>query len=360
MSRVFEVSAALDVLFRERGYVYTDLSITQPTSLFLTRAGDKVIDRLVMLAEHHPSLVLRPEFTAPALALYIQQQQTKTARWYFSGPVFTADDGAVLESYSWGAELINAQRGVDDEVEVIQIALDGLQRLGIHDWHLTVGHVGLQSYLLSRFDLDGRTARFLLDRRHLLNSGEAMQAKQSLYAAIQEFIGSDTRVAATSEALEDVVPTSQTMGGRSRHEVAQRLAHKQKRAQEKRQIERAIDYLSHWSSIQGTPDQVFTVIETLCHPEDETTRALQQQWKSVIDALVEHGCSSQSISVQPDLMRHWEYYTGLVFAIAVQGKIVAAGGRYDELAMLLGSAVPVPAVGFAYYPTLLDDTARVS
>lgn len=358
LSRIFEVDAALDIMFREHGYEHTDLPIVQPTSLFLTRAGDKVIDKLVILAEHHPSFVLRPEFTAPALALYIHQQRVETARWHFNGPVFTADDGRIAENYSWGAELINAQHRVDDEVEIIRLALDGLKRLGIHDWLLTIGHVGLQSYLLSRFNLDGRTARFLLDRRHGLNSGDAAQAKQNLLTAARGLIGSDIQVtAASEEALEDVVPISQTMGGRSRHEIAQRMAHKQRRAQEIKRIEDAIDYLSRWSSIYGAPQEAFVTVAALCHPEDDMTKALRKEWQNVIDSLLHQGYAAQSIRIQPDLIRHWEYYTGLVFTITVKGEVVAAGGRYDELASLLGSPTPVPAVGFAYYPTLLDRMA---
>jgi histidyl-tRNA synthetase len=312
-----------------------------------------VIDKLVMLAEHHPSLVLRPEFTAPALALYIEQQHTQAVRWYFNGPTFTANNGEILENHSWGAELINAQQGVNDEVEIIWLALDGLQRLGIRDWHLIIGHVGLQSYLLSRFNLDGRTARFLLDRRHKL-IGDIEQAKQSLLEAAQELIGGDVQAAAASEALEHVVPFSQTMGGRSRQEIAQRMAHKQKRAQEMKHIEKAVDYLSQWSNIHGAPQDAFRAVAQLCRPEDDTTNTLQQQWQSVMDNLIQRGYSTRSISIQPDLTRHWEYYTGLVFTITVQGVTVAAGGRYDELAALLGSSTAVPAVGFAYYPTLLN------
>lgn len=59
-------------------------------------------------------------------------------------------------------------------------------------------------------------------------------------------------------------------------------------------------------------------------------------------------------SISPLLVRNFEYYTGPVFRLAVNGVTVAGGGRYDDLIGLVSGA-DVPASGFA-----LDMDALIS
>ena len=49
--------------------------------------------------------------------------------------------------------------------------------------------------------------------------------------------------------------------------------------------------------------------------------------------------------------RPLDYYTGLVFEIAVPGaqRPLAGGGRYDRLLTLLGAKKPIPGVGFSVW-----------
>src|SRR5690606_7199665 len=58
----------------------------------------------------------------------------------------------------------------------------------------------------------------------------------------------------------------------------------------------------------------------------------------------------ERIRIQPALARNWDYYTGTVFELATADNCrLGGGGRYDELARLLGAESDVPAVGFTYY-----------
>jgi ATP phosphoribosyltransferase regulatory subunit len=57
---------------------------------------------------------------------------------------------------------------------------------------------------------------------------------------------------------------------------------------------------------------------------------------------------SAAIRFEAGFGRPLDYYTGLVFELRAEGvpAPVAGGGRYDRLMEMLGSAQPVPAVGF--------------
>ena len=81
---------------------------------------------------------------------------------------------------------------------------------------------------------------------------------------------------------------------------------------------------------------------------------------AVISLLAAHEIALSSITIKPDLARSWEYYTGIVFELHSDGIHLGGGGRYDELARLIGSKIDTPSVGFAYYGNRLIDTLQKS
>ncbi|WP_292457189.1 ATP phosphoribosyltransferase regulatory subunit, partial [Mesorhizobium sp.] len=68
-------------------------------------------------------------------------------------------------------------------------------------------------------------------------------------------------------------------------------------------------------------------------------------------AIEAHGLSAAHIRYDAAFGRPLDYYTGLVFEIAVQGgdRPLAGGGRYDRLLTLLGAKKPIPGVGFSVW-----------
>ena len=80
------------------------------------------------------------------------------------------------------------------------------------------------------------------------------------------------------------------------------------------------------------------------------SRRVLNDWRSVIVMLNAYGIPASRIQIQPALARNWDYYTGIVFELwSGEGHHIGGGGRYDELAHLVGGQRDVPAVGFAYY-----------
>ncbi len=109
--------------------------------------------------------------------------------------------------------------------------------------------------------------------------------------------------------------------------------------------------------MSGEPISVFTHLSKLVSGNDSASQLLQE-WRSVIDLLEAHGIALSTITIKPDLARSWEYYTGIVFELHGDGIHLGGGGRYDELARLVGSKADTPSVGFAYYGNRLMDALR--
>lgn len=349
-TRQYDLTYSLMQHMRLYGYEIVDLPILEPADLFLVKAGDQIISRLFTFERHGKQWALRPEFTAPAAFHYITTQSPNSiVRWQFNGQIFEDDPNNVRKNqhFSIGAELIGTNTPSSD-AEIIALAAHGISAQNIQDWHLIIGHIGLLRQALDCFQLDLRTQSFLLHRlSDLRDTDRGKKFVLDQFDRLQ-LHGSDSM---TEIMLGAVLAGQSTMGTRTIEEIAQRLAQKRQRATQRPQVIAALEFLEHWTGITGAPEDAFPAIDRLLKEVDapNVQRNVLEDWIQVIKFLKAYGIPSSKINVQPSLARSWEYYTGIVFELHSQGVHLGGGGRYDELARLIGSKQNVPAVGFAYY-----------
>lgn len=352
------------------GYELMETPVIQPAELFLTKAGDQLVTRLFTFERHNHQLALRPEFTATAARDYVvhHPDSAPVVRWQFSGPIFDETPGDAdgdFQHDSIGAELIG-MGGALAEAEMIGMAANGAAALGISGLRLVVGHVGLMRVLLARFALDPRTERFLLS--HLDAIKDPSRGKRYVIQQLDRLLGSTPVVQAMPDSTENDAASAVStqhmldallnaterdiaMGGRTRNDIVRRLLHKRRRASERDQILRALDFLEHWGQINASPMQAFATIRGMIADDDQKALDLLAGWQAMIDLLAASGIRADQIDVRPDLARSWDYYTGVVFELySPNGLHLAGGGRYDELLWLVGGRENIPAVGFVYYP----------
>ncbi|MDX2075095.1 MAG: ATP phosphoribosyltransferase regulatory subunit [bacterium] len=345
-----QLANALQEHMGHYGYELIETPIIENADLFLTKAGDKVAEKLFTFERHGQILALRPEFTAAAAHLYTLQEAGQVARWQFSGAVFEDDPNMhshEYQRYSVGAELIGMTNIIAD-AEIISMAVHGLLSQEVKDWTLFIGHVGLTQRLLARFELDPRTQHFLLSQRHLLRGGS--KGKMNVLAHLARYIP-NTVSGANDSQLELMVNAtrSDTLGGRSHLDISQRIAKKRQQATQQSQINDALYFLQSWMNIESAPDQAMSAIAEFVG-DDEESRRLFAEWQTLMALLEASQVPMDKVKIQPDLARTWDYYTGAVFEIrADDGAQLAGGGRYNELTRLIGGDTEIPAVGFAYY-----------
>ncbi len=347
---------------RAYGYEKIETPIIQPAELFLTKAGDQIINRLFTFERMGKQLALRPEFTALAAHTYITRYPDPphpVVRWQFGGSIFEEADGD-HQRYSIGAELIG-MGGAAAEAELMALATKGAAAQGLENSTLVIGHVDLMRLLLARYQLDSRTQRFLLNHLHMLKDSGKVEVLDQLDKlllgshgfdddVIEAEIGSELSTQQMLDVLLDATQRGTTMGGRTRHDIVRRLLQKRQRASERGQIIAALDFLEQWSAICASPDEAFAEIAALIADDQPAAQELLARWQSVIDLLGAYGIAADSIQIQPGLARSWDYYTGIVFELwSASGCHIGGGGRYDDLTRLVGGAHSVPAVGFAYY-----------
>lgn len=334
------------------GYEPITTPLIEPASLFLTKAGDQIIEHLFSFERGGRQYALRPEFTASAAYQYTHRHHTGVVRWQFVGSVFQD----IHETASLGAELIGLA-GSSADAEMMGMAATGLQQVGIQGWKLVIGHVGLTRHLLQTFQLDDRTLRFLLNHRSQLKDPSAgkkyVQERLERYLSIQhQVLALDTLESMDSEVLVDLMTgvmseNSGAIGARTREDIARRLIAKRQRAVHHDRIVAALDFLAEWAQIEARPAEAFQLLKRYVSA-DTVGQAILNEWQATVQLLTAYDLPEENLLIQPDLARSWDYYTGIVFELqSAEGATLVGGGRYDELMRLIGGQQNVPAVGFA-------------
>lgn len=339
------------------GYQPVDTPLVEYADLFLTKAGDAAINRLVSFELGSRTLCLRPEFTAPAARLYgTHQTQGKTTggplRFQFSGPILQFTDlkhGEITQQYAIGAELINAE-GTMADAEIIGLAAQLLRAMGLDDWSLRIGHSGLINQFLAQYALNRQMHRFVLHWLPELQStpgklDEAIAALEMAQRTSESQLYPDT----TLDALQVFasMPGQTSNGSRSREEIIARLLEKQQYAG---QIERAKQTLRDSAALLSHAKNLQDLAAYLSNTplENDASQLLE-----TLDLLTAYGIPRDRIVLDLSFTRNLDYYTGIVFEfqpVHAASTLLCGGGRYDELIGLLnGSSSRTPAVGFMLY-----------
>src|SRR5258708_18606834 len=367
------ITAELQRTMSRFGYALVETPMVEHVDLFLTKSGDEAINRLFNFEMYGRQLCLRPEFTASAARLYIErfQHELKPIRWQFAGPIFRYESPQRNHSREFtmlGVELIGPS-GVGGDAETIGLAAQCLKALGLHDWTLAMGHVGRVGQLLDQFPLDRRTRRLLLGQIENLrrpDRGRAYVEDQFArqYADLPDMpeqlrrlnaVGfspePDEHLSHAFELLLESANLGTTGTGRSNEDVARRLLTKQQRANQRADVNRALDFLEELTAIEDEPGVAFAALDKLL-PADESIRATAHAFRAALDLLPAYGVEPERIRLQMGLARGLNYYTGIVFEAHTRAGDSASqlcgGGRYDSFIPIMGAAQGTPPHGFAH------------
>ncbi len=240
-------------------------------------------------------LALRPEFTslvAKTVATRLASSP-KPMRLYYSGEVLR------FEKPKGGRQREFAQIGIEHygglaksaDVEILLIAVEALQRLGIQSFQINLGSVDFFGGIVDRMELPKEQIDAL---KEVLN----IKDQPGLESALQNLPLEDRR-----KKILRAVP--HLTGGRSVIAEARGLV------KNSRSVE-ALDHL----------EEIYSIFERL--------------------DLAHH------LTIDLGEIRGFDYYTGILFRAYVRGLgfEVAGGGRYDGLPAAFGE--DVPAVGFSF------------
>jgi ATP phosphoribosyltransferase regulatory subunit len=367
-----ELRAALDVqdavfagLFENAGYAYVAPDILQPADVFLDSSGEDMRTRTYVFSdlEGH-ELCLRPDITIPVCRHYLEfgPKYAEETRYCYSGPVFRFQPGGLAaakprEFEQTGVEYFGAKDRERAEAETLALAIEAVEAVGLENYSVQIGDLGLFNALLAGIEMPGRwrsrlhhhfwrpaAFRALLSR--LTNKETDAQGLAGKLSGKDEA----EAVALVERVLDDgnipLVP------GRSVEDIAKRLHEKAADKVEPPLPKHAAALIESYLAIRGNPLEALDQIAALNPPGPAIVRAADTLARRCV-LLSELGVDPSVLDFSAEFGRNLEYYTGHVFQIDVpyknRKKQIVGGGRYDNLLSDIGAPEPVPAVGFAIH-----------
>ena len=351
----------LSAHFSACGYVPASPPVLQPVEPFLELSGEDIRRRIFVTQDATGAeLCLRPEFTIPVCRLHQATRPGESADYSYLGPVFRVAAGEPDEFVQGGIESIGRTDTPAADAEVLGLALEGLDLLGRSDVAVRLGDMGLTHAFLDALAVPPvakrRTLRAIAAGRSLDEVANAAQTEDrhaGLLAAIQ---GQDA--GAVRAFVEDVLSIAgiSQVGGRSAGAIAERfLAKASAQAQGGAGLNAGNrELIERYCAIGGDPDAAAAAVRALAREAGLTPAGLDAAlalFEERTGFMAARGLPVERFRFSGGFARNLDYYTGFIFEVtgARGGPTLVGGGRYDGLLQQLGSPVPLPAVGCAFW-----------
>jgi len=351
---------ALLLSFANAGYIRAEPAILQPAEPFLDLSGEDIRKSLYLTTDASgEDLCLRPDLTIPVARDYLASPLAgEPAGFSYLGPVFRYRGGRGSEFLQAGIESFARQDRAAADAEMLALALEATAAFGVNEVEIRTGDVALFNALIDALDLYPVWRRRLIKdfnrkinlaqdiERITLATGPGHNEYEGVLAALA---GSDRKAAlALVTDLMSIAGTT-NVGGRSVSEIADRFL-EQSTLKSGALPRDALSLIKRFMAIEGAPDDAIAKLRALASEAKLGITTAIDQLESRVGFMAARGIDIRNTRFSTSFGRGLDYYTGFEFELHAKGNGVeplVAGGRYDGLMTQLGSAVPIPAVGFS-------------
>jgi ATP phosphoribosyltransferase regulatory subunit len=353
---------ALVASFERAGYTRVAPAILQPAEPFLDLSGEDIRKRMFLTTDPHGrELCLRPDLTIPVSRDYLASPSAGKAHGFcYLGQVFRHRQNASSEFLQAGIESFGRPDIAAADAEMLALGLDTTAHYGLATPDIHIGDVGLFAALIAALDLAPAWKRRLIkDFNHKTSLAQdlerltisASHARPEYQGVLAALAGSDPKGAhALVTDLLSIAGIS-AVGGRSVGEIADRFLEQAALGAQTSLPRETRALIERFLAVAGDPDEAAAELRTIAKDGSLKLNAALDLFESRTGFLAARGVDVRRIKFSTAFGRGLDYYTGFVFELhdpqgRAAGQLVA-GGRYDGLLTRLGSAKPIPAVGFA-------------
>ena len=130
------------------GFREIQTPIFEEAELFILRSGPNILNELYAFKDKGDrDLALRPEMTAPAIRSFVNNMSNdpKPIKIFYFGQCFRYErpqSGRYREFFQFGTEIIGTATPQTD-AEVIATALEMIKALGLKEYRVRIGHIGI-------------------------------------------------------------------------------------------------------------------------------------------------------------------------------------------------------------------------
>ena len=356
---------ALVASYEGAGYGRVQPAILQPAEPFLDLSGEDIRKRMYLTtAPGGAELCLRPDLTIPVSRDYLASPLAgKAAGFCYLGPVFRHRNDQPAEFMQAGIESFGRPDLAAADAEMLTLGLEATAGYGLAQPDIRTGDVALFAALIAGLDLApawkrrlvkdfNRKSNLALDLERLMLGGN--NARPEYQGVLAALAGSDPKGA--HALVTDLLSIAgiNAVGGRSVAEIADRFLEQSALGASTKLPGDVRGLIERFLAIGGDPDDSAAELRALAadaNLSSELGPALDL-FESRNGFLAARDVDLKRVQFSTAFGRGFDYYTGFVFELTDPtrtGDPLVAGGRYDGLLTRLGSAEPIPAVGFAVW-----------
>jgi len=154
-----------------RGFGFGEVATPtfEHTELFALKSGPNIVDEIYAFQDKGGrDISLRPELTAPVIRFFVNDLSNtpRPLKVFYIGPCFRYErpqSGRYREFHQFGVELIGTKTPESD-AEVIGLAARIMEAIGLKEFTIRIGHIGILRKMLSDAGLDPESSAAVLQK----------------------------------------------------------------------------------------------------------------------------------------------------------------------------------------------------
>ena len=347
----------LSSLVQAHDYGFIETPVIEHTELFMRKSGGERLAQIYAFNHRGRDLALRPEHTASVVRAYVESMQSLPLplRLAYCGPVFRYEKpqaGRSRQFTEFGCELIGAG-GVRADIEIIRLALRSMRAANIATPHIVLGHIGIVAGFLGSLNIDQRAQDWLIWTMERLRDNQQADIEIPEYL-VNEPSGNDSLESLDHLDQASVIALLRQSGvqfeglSRTPEEIVSGLFEQRQRRYDPGLMQAALEFVRSLTRLAGPPHEVMGGLRALAASRGLDTSPLDEI-DSIISMLNLAGRDEVTVTIDLGMGRGLRYYTGILFEIYAEqgGQQICGGGRYDDLAQVLGARSSIEACGFS-------------
>jgi histidyl-tRNA synthetase len=323
------------------------------------------------------NICLRPELTASVVRMFNSELSGEPLpqKLFYLGSSFRYDrpqKGRYREFTQAGVELIGGGTPEHD-AEIIALACNIMDELGISNYEVVIGNIGITLELLAQKKLEERVKNYIIESLETISKADNRQEGiEKIREGLKDIgISLDNPVIDNNELLNAmknlqsdqvqkvvawVIDTIYGSTGERRdsQEIAKNLLSQITRDEQRSIISDTIKFIDKLTQINGTPPDVFSLVDDLIQDYNLDNKPVDEL-RMIAKYLDNYKIDWSKVKIDFGFGRGLQYYTGMIFEIYVHDdrlgetqKQVCGGGRYDSLVSDLGAPKVIPSLGFSF------------